>query len=86
VYWHPSCGLARERDHSHLVELSALSGVCVDVSAELIRAVYSNRALLDAMPAELRGAVEEAMAWAEDCARERRAVVEAANASLVEAW
>jgi len=60
--------------------------VCVDVSAELIRAVYSNRALLDAMPAELRGAVEEAMAWAEDCARERRAVVEAANASLVEAW
>lgn len=71
VYWHPMLGMAREKDFSYLVELSALSEVVYDIDARLIRDVYeSGGRILEAMGVELREAIIEDIRYAAAAAAE----------------
>ena len=71
VYWHPYCGFAREKEHSYLVELAALSGVVWEPSQELIDACYESRGrLMEAMGVDLREAVIDTIRYAVQCAAE----------------
>jgi len=78
VYWHPFCGLAREKDHSYLVELAALSGVVWEFSSRLVRDVYaSGGLLLRAMGVAMQEAFIEDMRYAAECAADQAAGYEA---------
>ena len=88
VYWHPIESVAVEEDCSQLVQLIDMSEVHWSPSRRLMRDLVSNPRLWNALPDGLAAACEASddLYFAEDCARERGAVVEAANASLMEAW
>ena len=88
VYWHPIESVAVEEDCSQLVQLVDTSEVHWSPSRRLMRDLVSNPRLWNALPDGLAAACEASddLYFAEDCARERGAVVEAANASLMEAW
>jgi len=83
LYWSPGMGYAVEHDGQHLVGVEDITGALLftdyDDWDHVERAIRESEGRLrDAMDASLRDeveAIEEDMAWAEQCEREKSATL-----------